>query len=855
MTASRDNLNFFIEREEPLSRIKQVFQDVDTKKSLKILFIKGDFGIGKTTLVEGFLHRLKQDNKNVIIGKASCTFQTQQNSLIPFKDILVNITNNEPRTKAIIGLLVNFLKEIAPAWANIVTAGAAGPVVEAVTKTISFGKQMGSSKYTQDNVYAQFANILKKLSEKNTLLLFLDDIQWIDETSLGLITYLSRVITNYPILLIAAYREADLINREDYTEYSTCMANLVRYGAQTIELSQGINTRDYIKVRYPDNDFPVDVVQKIEELSEGHPLFLDELFTYWEQIGLILEINCNGQKTWSLKKDFDIQKNLQDIPDSVTIIVRNRLQLMEKKLKDIISVAAVEGLSFNAQVISKVSKTDENEIFDSLEQLESNYSLIQNDREIDINDLVLNLYHFIRKFYREYIYSQIVSGKRGAIHREIAGVLEKIYGDEVVSIASKLIYHYREAHNFVKATEYCILGAKQEQANYGWFEAEKMCKEGLSLCGRINDQQEKDRLTYELLRISAKGLYVCGKVKLAHARYIEITNIVPLLNLSVEENLALLLDFIDACEDSNRISEARMYTRKVEEIIKTNQYDGVYKKQYIIYKSWDYIRTGKNKKAVDILTQLIKETDEKIENFWILAKAYNSLGIAGSNTGDLDSSNYLRKAAHYAEMTGDHKTETVALLNLADDLLYYYKKSEAESYNDRALALAIKIGDRDGEAYGLANKGRIELMNKNPEKAIRLLADCMVIQDEIGSNWNKSFVLSDMAVSYSLIEDPSSAFEMIGEAENYLEEDPFRLAYMLRSKANLLCNLGKPLESLDLFKKVVEICETTGDIYYKYETLLEYAAQLEKLGNSSEAKMIRTKIPDTIDPKIIGFVP
>jgi tetratricopeptide (TPR) repeat protein len=493
--------------------------------------------------------------------------------------------------------------------------------------------------------------------------------------------------------------------------------------------------------------------------------------------------------------------------------------------------------------MSELNLVEETELFDSLTLLEKNYYLIQRDGEIDRSDIVLDLYKFIKNFYREFIYSQIDPGKRRLIHKKIADLLEKLYDGETDSIASKLIYHNRESHNFERSIHYCINGAKYEQMNYGWIEAEKMCKEGLSLCEKIKEEKGRWRLTFELLKISAKGLYICGNVDLAHSRYTEIANIIPSINVSLEENLEFLLDFIDACEDSNRISEAIIYIKKVEEIIENSNYSGKYKNQFVIYKSWEYIRTGQNKKAVEILKGLLDDIDENDQNFWILSLAYNGLGIATSNLGDPSSIDYLRKAVFYGEKLGTDKRQGIALLNLADDLLYYNKVVEASAYNDKALLLVRKIGDRDGEAYGLANKGRIELMYKKPESAISFLNDCMVILDEIGSAWNKSFVLSDLAVSYSFLGNQAIALEKIDLADRYIENDPFRLLYVVRSKAQLLCNLGKPLEGLDLFRKALEICDQSDDIYFKYETLSDYADELEKIGDFTQAQKIRSEIP------------
>lgn len=842
MTQYLGKIPLFINREKPLLELKKIFEQVDIDKAFKIVVVRGDFGIGKSALIENFINSIKLDRKNLIVGKAFCSPQTQQSSLAPFKDILIDLANNEPRAKLIMGVLVNFLLETAPAWADIVTGGSASKIKDAIAKTIEYGREMGVTKYSNDNVFAQFSNVIKKLSEKYSLVLYIDDLQWADETSVGLITYLSKVISNRPILVITTLREGEIIHRGDYRDFATSLSNLIRNHIYQISLDHGINTQEYIQLRYPNNDFTEEFSTTIETMTEGHPFLLDELFSYWDQLGLFHQTIIDNKSYISIKDTIDLKEITTNLPISVTTTVQNRLQLMGQELKEIVMDASVEGVTFTAQVIADLVSIDENHLYDCLSELDKYFSLIHRDSETEIGDTILDIYRFAKTFYREIIYKDIDPGKRRLLHNRIANSLENIYINDAHMIASKLIYHYKEARNYEKSIGYSVIGAKFEQKNFGWIEAEKICEEGLSLCNKLAIKKSSNSYILELLMLSAKGLYICGKVKQANDRYNEILNIFRNIDISPEVHLELLFDFIDACEDLNQNSEAMRYISKVEEIISKYNFTGYYKNKFFVYKSWEFIRKGQNQQAINILKDVLKDLEGEKENSEILSKVYNSLGIASSNLGFLESWKYFTRSIILARKNRDYKTEEVALLNLTDDLLYYGRIAEAININNKAYSLASKIGDVDGEAYGLANKGRIELLSGNPKAAIHLLNESVLLLDKIGSNWNKSYVYSDLAVSHSLINDHIFAFKLIEKAFDYIDNDPFRLAYHTRAKAQIYCNSGQTETGHNLYEQVFSISRTLNDDYYLNDTMTEFADKLENIGEFAKANRLRLQV-------------
>ena len=63
----------------------------------------------------------------------------------------------------------------------------------------------------QENLFDNILLGLQRSSESRPVLLFLDDLQWSDTTTLNLVHYLSRNIRNNRIFILGTYRPEDIL--------------------------------------------------------------------------------------------------------------------------------------------------------------------------------------------------------------------------------------------------------------------------------------------------------------------------------------------------------------------------------------------------------------------------------------------------------------------------------------------------------------------------------------------------------------------------------------------------------------------------------------------------------------------
>lgn len=153
-----------VEREEQLKLLRTAFKNVRDGEG-HCLFIGGDAGIGKTSLVKSFVTEVKSRCK---VYQGSCDALFTPRPLAPVYDVMMQLQED-----------VRFVKE---------------------------GVDDRSFLFSQ--VFYQ----LKKLDQ--TSLMVFEDIHWADEATLDFIKFLARRITQVPCLFIVSFRDAEVTTRQ-----------------------------------------------------------------------------------------------------------------------------------------------------------------------------------------------------------------------------------------------------------------------------------------------------------------------------------------------------------------------------------------------------------------------------------------------------------------------------------------------------------------------------------------------------------------------------------------------------------------------------------------------------------------
>ena len=467
-----------------------------------VLFISGEAGMGKTTLVTELLRRLTVEYPNLITLSKKCTLEGV--SYLPFRGILEDLLERRSEVKisgevarkgekvkdTVIDVIKNVGADVLSVFLPQTVAGITEKGMLSVfgqffsKRQKDLGGLVAPKDLEQIQVFGWYTRVMKNIADKFPLALFIDDLHWADASSLNLLLHLGRELEGSRILVIGTYRSHDVAPNALLTQIT---AKLGRYGAKAFSLAVSQEqpsaqqraaqfVRDYLTSRYQTN-FSDRFERLLADRTEGNALFLTELLKNMEEKGEIVQ----DGGAWRLTAQIS---GLADLPERVEQTIKERVDRVtqfSKTLAETLECASVEGDDFIAQVIAKVKERDDMQLLEELtDQLMSAHQLIyERGGKSLANGSRIHEFAFKHNLIREYVYQRLPKTKRELLHVKIGDCLERLYAPNADEIAAQLAVHFYHGYVPEKAVAYGLKAAQDANARYGAAEAVRFAKMGL----------------------------------------------------------------------------------------------------------------------------------------------------------------------------------------------------------------------------------------------------------------------------------------------------------------------------------------------------------------------------------------
>src|SRR5579863_2247023 len=230
-------------REQELNALNAHYKEMLSGKG-SILFLTGEAGLGKTTLVHEWWKTVAPDT--AIYAEAACSIPVgnvdvgRLEALQPWADIVAQLQGHEEQGKKKLDLK-KLIFDSAPAWAWAlpIVGGIAHGAMETARLVKEQQNDHNPSASNQQQVFQQYVNLLTKIAEQTPLVILLDDMHWADTSSTNLLFYLSRQINEKKILVLVTYRPDDAIaaNKGEGHPIVQVKNEILRYGGKECSLS------------------------------------------------------------------------------------------------------------------------------------------------------------------------------------------------------------------------------------------------------------------------------------------------------------------------------------------------------------------------------------------------------------------------------------------------------------------------------------------------------------------------------------------------------------------------------------------------------------------------------------------
>ncbi|MGC1245943.1 MAG: AAA family ATPase [Spirulinaceae cyanobacterium] len=393
-----------------------------------------------------------------------------------------------------------------------------------------------SPQEAQNRFHLVFQNFVKAISQaENPLVLFLDDLQWVDTASLKLLKLLMSDKSYRYLLIVGAYRvnevdathplkiALDSIEAESGVISSIHLKNLTKTDVNTL-LTEALNCEP---------DYSQSLADLVYKKTQGNAFFTKEflkslyesgLLTFeFPSISLLVTGQSKGGWQWNVS-----QIQAENITDNVVELMADKICHLDTETQTVLQLAACIGNSFNLSLLTQLyqkqyqvktanSQSILSDLWQALQEglvvpLNEQYKLINTElsgaskeEKINFNQFKRAIFKFQHDRVQQAAYALISPQKRQQkIHVQIADLLlENTQPEELEESIFDIVNQYNEGLSLIeveKAMELARLNlkaGKKAKVATAYEPAVKYLNIGLDLLSEQSWQTEYD-LTFAL---------------------------------------------------------------------------------------------------------------------------------------------------------------------------------------------------------------------------------------------------------------------------------------------------------------------------------------------------------------------
>lgn len=303
-------------------------------------------------------------------------------------------------------------------------------------------------------------NFVLTLARSRPVVLFIDNLHWIDAPSWNFLAYLARRAVDAPLLIIGSARAEDMPH-----ERVGFVRKLARHGlVETLPLKRLSQADTYQLVRelMDDTDLEPLFLRRIHEETEGNPFFIIETIQAVREAG--------GDWTRSVPTDASGQRPHFAIPLQVQAVIESRLDKLSEESRAALGVASAIGREFSFPLLQAVSQTDTQTLLDALDEWLAR-GLVQETG---------NGYDFTHEKLSQVAYQQLSRARRQWIHLQIGSYLEQ----QPAVDPAQLAHHFYASSEPGRALPYLAAAGQRALRVRSYAEAREFGLQAIGLLGR-----------------------------------------------------------------------------------------------------------------------------------------------------------------------------------------------------------------------------------------------------------------------------------------------------------------------------------------------------------------------------------
>ncbi len=435
-----------------------------------VVVIEGDAGIGKTTLVTRMVAEAIDSGMVVLAGAGDSTDQTT--AYRAWRRIFLDLLEQSDLTLR------------APAARSSLPSEAVEPVQGRYGKTTirlgafaslapllddMLGRDVVENGDTvllrgqarADAVTRLLHDLLREAAKNTPIIVVMDDIHWLDPTSLGFFADLGA--SRAPLMLLGATRgpDANPATRKRLEEMED--VQWVLAGPMDAE-----DTGRLVARTLGAREVDVDLATMFRDRTGGNPLFVEELsrMLFANRLLFIDGAVQARSSVAATQSELDGILERQGLPGTIEGVIRRRLDGLSHRDVSVLRAASVVGQSFDRDLCSAGAPTL------TPVEVERSLAALTGLGVIEPSDRVLDEFMFRHAVLRDVVYNAMSFAERRQLHDAIGSWIEAHPHTEDAS--ALLGRHFLQAQRNDKAVRYLIAAGENAVRRYANEEAAEL---------------------------------------------------------------------------------------------------------------------------------------------------------------------------------------------------------------------------------------------------------------------------------------------------------------------------------------------------------------------------------------------
>ncbi len=457
-------------RAHEVARLQQWFRHVGQGER-QLLFVTGEPGIGKTTVVDLFLSRIRATGL-IRIGRGHCVeYYGQGEAYMPILEAFVRLTR-EPGGARLLAILSRY----APTWLM---------QMPSLLNNEEFAQlQSRTQGTTPQRMLREMAEVLEVLTAERPFILVLEDLHWSDDSTVALLAALAQRQERAQLMVIGTYRPSDLPSTHPLRALKQELQLRDRWQELPLKLLTEQDVTIYVAEQLSERPVLDQLAQAIHRRTEGNPLFMVNVVT------ALAEQDLQERETG--RRDDSLNSHNLGISENLQQTIAQRVARLDSDERAMLETASVAGVEFTAAVVAAAMEKNPIEVEERCGELARCKHFIEATETVEWPDgTVTARYEFIHSLYQEALYERVTGGKRVELHQRIGECIERGYRDRGHDVATELALHFEQGRDFHRTIQYLGYAAENANQRCAYPEAIRHLRRALELLKMLPENPER----------------------------------------------------------------------------------------------------------------------------------------------------------------------------------------------------------------------------------------------------------------------------------------------------------------------------------------------------------------------------